>query len=167
VSLNPSSVTGYTFSNWLVTGATNTGVSPNCAFTMPANNVTAVARYSINLHTLNVQSTPMTGLAITGSSAGTTNYSTGQTVAYNTSVSLTAPSVTGYNFTDGALARFRQHHHLLDAGYGRDGRGDLPGHQLQPVRAVHAADRSGDHRNIFGTTNYSTGSNVRSAPALR
>jgi hypothetical protein len=69
---------------------------------MPAAAVTAAAQYTLNTYTLTVQSTPLTGLVMTSSSAdgGTTNY-TVSSVAYGTNVTLTAPAAdpAGYTFT--------------------------------------------------------------------
>jgi len=72
ISLTAPSVTGYNFVAW--TGVTGTVSGNGISFSMPAADVTAIATYQLPSYNLNVQSTPITGVAITGSNAGTTNY---------------------------------------------------------------------------------------------
>ena len=85
--------TGYTFSQWTVNGTGQTSGQKSIAFTMtPAT--TAVAQYNApGTYTLNVQSTPLTGLSIGSSTgdAGTTNCGISG-VASGTSVNLQAPA---------------------------------------------------------------------------
>ena len=58
----------------------------------------AARRFTIDtILTLNVQSTPVTGVSITGTPSGTTNYS--EELDYNSSVGLTAPAT----FADGGI----------------------------------------------------------------
>jgi hypothetical protein len=94
--------TGYTFSQWTVSGVAQTAGLKSITFTMPAAATTAVAQYTTNTYALTVQSTPPTGIVITSTSAdgGTTNY-TVSSVAYGTSVKLTAPATdpAGYTFS--------------------------------------------------------------------
>jgi hypothetical protein len=94
--------TGYTFSNWTVSGAAQSAGVKNITFTMPAVATTAAAVYTVSTYTLTVQSTPPTGLSIgsTTGDGGTTNY-TVSSVAYGTSVNLAAPATepTGYTFS--------------------------------------------------------------------
>ncbi len=98
---------GYTFSQWTLTQTVGqnpvafatSGNGKSITFTMSAA-ITAVAVYTLNTYTLTVQSTPPTGIVITSSTGnnGTTSYT--DTVAYGTSVTLTAPATNpaGYNF---------------------------------------------------------------------
>jgi hypothetical protein len=93
--------TGYTFSQWTVNGAAQTAGQKSITFPMSAG-TTAVAQYTANPYTLNVQSTPPTGIVVTSSGAdgGATNYTvTG--VGYGTSVNLATPATdpTGYTFS--------------------------------------------------------------------
>ena len=90
---------GYTFSQWTVNGTPY--ATKSITFTVPGA-TTALAQYTLNNYTLNVQSTPPAGLVIASSTAdgGTTNY-TVSTVAYGTSVNLQAPATdpAGYTFS--------------------------------------------------------------------
>ncbi len=92
---------GYTFTQWTVNGAAQPAGQRAITFTM-ASPTTAVAQYTLNTYTLNVQSTPPTGIVITSDTGdgGTTNY-TVPGVGYGTSVDLTAPATdpTGYTFS--------------------------------------------------------------------
>jgi uncharacterized repeat protein (TIGR03803 family) len=91
----------YTFAYWTVNGVTQT-TGASISFNMPPEPATAVANYTLSNYTLTVQSTPLAGLAISGTYPGTTTY-TAPSVGYGTSVTLTAPAVTGYTFTQWQL----------------------------------------------------------------
>jgi hypothetical protein len=83
---------GYSFSSWTLNGVSQTPGLMEITPTMPASAMTAVAVYTVNTFALNVQSTPVTGTVITSDFyGGTTNY-TLPTIAYGTSVDLTAPA---------------------------------------------------------------------------
>ena len=92
---------GYTFSRWTLNGAAQVAGQKSLTFTMIAAK-TAVAQYTLNTFTLNVQSTPPTGLSIGSISGygGTTNY-TKTGIAYGASVNLQAPATnpSGYAFS--------------------------------------------------------------------
>ena len=81
--------TDYTFIRWQLNGADQPDGQTTLAFNMAAE-TTAIAVYGLT-RTLNVQSTPVTGIAITSTSGhgDTTNYNV--TMADGTAVSLTAP----------------------------------------------------------------------------
>ena len=83
---------GYTFSQWTVNGAAQPSGQKAITFTMTAA-TTAVAQYTLNTYTLNVQSTPPTGIAVASSTGngGTTSY-TQTGIAYGASVNLQAPA---------------------------------------------------------------------------
>ena len=83
--------TGYIFSQWTVNGTAQAAGQKSITFTMAAGTA-AVAQYTLPTYTLTVQSTPATGVSITGSTYnGTTNYTvTG--IQYGTTVYLNAPS---------------------------------------------------------------------------
>jgi len=91
---------GYTFSYWTLNGAAQPSGQKAITFTMNAA-MTAVAQYTLNTYTLNVQAAPPTAIAITSSTTngGTTNYT--DTVAYGTIVNLQAPATdpAGYTFS--------------------------------------------------------------------
>ena len=93
--------TGYTFSRWTVNGVAQTAGLKSFTFAMTAA-TTAVAQYTLNTFALTVQSSPLTGVAITSSGAdgGTTNY-TVSSVGYGASVNLQAPAAdpAGYTFS--------------------------------------------------------------------
>ena len=92
---------GYTFSQWTVNGAPQTALQKSVTFSMTVA-TTAMAVYTLNTYTLNVQSTPPTRVVITSDTGqgGTTNYAV-PGVAYGTSVDLTAPATdpAGYTFS--------------------------------------------------------------------
>jgi serine protease len=97
----PASVTknnvDYTFSRWVLGGANQAAGLRTLSITLSAD-VTAVAEYAVVTRTLTVQSTPVTGIAITGTNGagGATNYSA--TLNDETATTLTAPaSVTKDN----------------------------------------------------------------------
>jgi hypothetical protein len=92
---------GYTFSRWTVNKAAQTAGQKSISFTMPALATTAEAEYTVNTYTLTVDSTPLTGIVITATQGhgGKTDY-TVSSVAYGTTVTLTAPTrdPVGYTF---------------------------------------------------------------------
>ena len=97
---------GYTFSQWTLNGAAQSGGQKSITFTMDAA-VTAVAHYTANVgYTLSVQSTPPTGAYITSSTSdgGITNY-TLPGVAYGMSANLQAAATdpAGYTFSQWTL----------------------------------------------------------------
>ncbi len=97
----------YTFSHWTVNGTVQTAGLKSITFTMPAAATAAMAQYTLNASTLNVQSTPPTALSIGSSTghAGTTNYAM-PSVEAGTSVNLQAPATdpTGsYSFAQWTL----------------------------------------------------------------
>jgi DNA-binding beta-propeller fold protein YncE len=96
--------TGYTFSQWTVNSAAQTAGQKNITFTMTAAATTAVAEYTMGPYNLTVQSTPLTGIYISGTYPGTTNY-TVPSIAYDTSVNLQAPAADpiGYTFSKWTL----------------------------------------------------------------
>ena len=79
----------YTFQNWDLNGAPQAEGVTDLAFYMTAN-MNAQAIYLITDRNLTVQSSPITGVTITGSAGGSTNYST--IVPDHTLVNLTAPA---------------------------------------------------------------------------
>ncbi|HUW32496.1 MAG TPA: discoidin domain-containing protein [Planctomycetota bacterium] len=95
----------YNFVNWTLDGV-DAPAGPDLAVTMDADH-TAVAVYEIQTWTLTVESTPITGVGITGGKAGTTNYTA--TCNDQDSVTLIAPlmctDVDGvrYNFVKWTL----------------------------------------------------------------
>jgi uncharacterized repeat protein (TIGR02543 family) len=96
VSLTAPAVTGYTFTGW--TGAVT---SPNATVTLTMDvDKTMTANYVVITRTLTVNSSGASGVAITSTTGqgGTTPY-TKTGLANGASVSLTAPTVTGYTFT--------------------------------------------------------------------
>jgi hypothetical protein len=90
----PSSATvkgaEYTFQNWVLGGVPQAAGVTGLSFQITGN-VTAEAVYLVVPRDLDVQSGPVTGVAITGSPGGTTNYPA--VVADNAKVTLTAPSI--------------------------------------------------------------------------
>ena len=90
---------GYIFSQWTVNGTAQTAGQKSLTFTMTVP-TTAVAQYT-PIYTLNVQSTPPTGLGIASGTGdgGTTNY-TVSAVPQGTTVNLVAPAIdpAGYTF---------------------------------------------------------------------
>jgi len=86
--------TSYNFQNWVLGGVAQAAGVTTLAFQISAD-VNAQAVYLIVQRNLTVQSSPIVGVAITGSPAGTTSYSS--VIPDNTSVTLTAPAT----FTDG------------------------------------------------------------------
>jgi hypothetical protein len=103
----PSTVTSggtvFCFQRWTLNGTPQTQGQLTLNFSINAPMTTVVAEYSVVTRTLTVQSTPITGAAITGSNPGTTNYS--QQVAEDSAVSLTAP----LTFTSGGtVCSFQQ-----------------------------------------------------------
>jgi hypothetical protein len=79
----------YFFRRWTRNGVPQTDEVPNLSFVLNST-TTCVAVYEADTpRTLNVLSTPITGVGITGSSPGTTDYSL--TLQYNSVVTLTAP----------------------------------------------------------------------------
>ncbi len=94
--------TGYTFSYWTLNEAAQTAGQKTITFSMPAG-ATAVAVYTPESYTVTVQSTPLTGVAITSTNAdgGMTNYVVNKTLSQEKSVNLQAPATdpTGYTFS--------------------------------------------------------------------
>jgi len=90
----------YTFSHWTLNGVAQTAGVQTLAFTMTTGTV-AVAQYTQKTYTLNIQSTPATGIGIGSSTGhnGVTNYTIAG-VGAGTSVNLAAPwaDPTGYAF---------------------------------------------------------------------
>jgi hypothetical protein len=80
--------TSYTFQNWVLGGVPQAAGVTALTFQITAD-VNAQAIYLVIQRNLTVQSSPLIGVAITGSAGGTTNYST--VVPDNTLVTLTAP----------------------------------------------------------------------------
>ncbi len=93
----------YTFVKWVLNDVDQTAGQRTLSFTV-SGDTTAKAVYQVVTRLLNVQSTPVAGADITGTNAGTTNYTT--QVNDNTSVSLTAPSPVTIGGTDYAFQRW-------------------------------------------------------------
>jgi len=93
----------YTFVRWTLDGANQTAGQTSLQATMSAAH-TAVAVYQIVTRTLTVQSSPITGVAITGDTPGTTNYAA--TCDDEEIVSLTAPADASFASEDYVFVRW-------------------------------------------------------------
>ena len=87
VTITPSAATGYTFSNWTVDGATQSGNT--CTVTMDQDH-NVVANFTLNTYTVQVSASPSNGGTVSG--GGTFNHGTSPTV--------TATEATGYHFVN-------------------------------------------------------------------
>ena len=88
-----SGSTDYTFVRWVKDGANQTDGVTTLSFNFSAAS-TCQAVYTLTQRMLTVQSSPTTGVSITGTPSGTTNYSSSRDD--NSSVTLTAPAtITG------------------------------------------------------------------------
>jgi DNA-binding beta-propeller fold protein YncE len=111
--------TGYTFLQWTLDGAAQTGGQKGITFTMEGN-ATAVAEYAPvgPAVTLTVESTPPTGVSISSSTGqgGVTNY--GKSVASGASVNLVAPAAdpAGYTFSSWVVISTPPHSQGYPAG---------------------------------------------------
>ena len=92
--------TGYSFSHYSVTSGTLSGTDNPYSLTMPANNVTVDATYSINTYTLTLTADGYGNVAVnTPLPSGVTNNNNGTyTVNYGTEVTLTATPAADYHF---------------------------------------------------------------------
>ncbi len=97
INLDPLTKTGYTFDGWYKEAAYTNKVT---SMTMPDNNITLYAKFTINSHSLIYKYKDINGTLQT---IETTNLN------YNASIDLTEKSVTGYSFkgwyTDEALTQ--------------------------------------------------------------
>ena len=99
----PSSLNGGAFIKWTVDGTANTSRAINVTMNSNHTVVAVFGTPTVITYTLTVQSSGVSGAAITvspadqtGSSDGTTNFT--RTYAPNKSVTLTAPSMSGTNY---------------------------------------------------------------------
>ena len=92
--------TGYSFSHYSVNSGTLSGTDNPYSLTMPANNVTVDATYSINTYTLTLTADGYGNVAVnTPLPSGVTNNNNGTyTVNYGTEVTLTATPAADYHF---------------------------------------------------------------------
>ena len=95
--------TDYEFVRWTLNGADQAAGETSLSFTITAD-TTAVAVYEIEQRTLNVQSTPVTGVTVTASPPHLTNYST--TVDDNSALSVTASATHSDSGTDYQFVRW-------------------------------------------------------------
>ena len=93
----------YTFVRWTLDGADQTAGQTSLSVTMSAAH-TVVAVYQIQIRTLTVQSSPITGIAITGDKPGTTNYAA--TCDDEQVVNLAAPATAASGNVDYTFVRW-------------------------------------------------------------
>jgi len=95
--------TDYEFVRWTLNGADQTAGQASLSFSITAD-TTAVAVYQIQQHTLNVQSTPITGVTVTASPPRPTNYTIA--VDDNKALNITASATHSDNGTDYEFVRW-------------------------------------------------------------
>ena len=118
----------YTFVRWTVGGAAQPDGQAGVSFAINAD-TTAEATYAIQQWTVTVQSTPVTGVSISGTVSGTTQYSFA--VADGSLASLTAPSSFSSGGTDYDFARWQ-----INGSDQPDGQTTVSGNVNQDVTVV-------------------------------
>ena len=94
VTINAGTRPGYTFTNWTIQGTNQPPNTPTTTFTMPPNDVTATANWTLKQYTINYT---LNGGTINTQPPTTYNIQNTQTINTNT---LGTPNFTGYKFVN-------------------------------------------------------------------
>jgi len=93
VTVSQTAATGYTFSGWTLSSG---GSVSNNKFTMPAQNVTLTANYTVKSYTITK--------AVSPNGAGTITKPTAQKANYGSTVQVAQTTATGYTFSGWTLS---------------------------------------------------------------